>query len=235
MSNQSFIKYGIIYKATNFINGKVYIGQTTSPLFKRKSAHIKNKNKKGFSKAIQKYGKENFIFEEIYTAFDKQELDKSEEYFILFYDSTNKDRGYNLVALATHSTKGYKHSSESIKNMMEGRKNRIYKPHSEETRIKISCSKKGKTPNRDYSLITEETKSKISNTLKNNYTNIEYRKKANAHLRNPSEETRAKISKTKLNKKMSEETKKKISNALKGKCNRWKNKKPLDNEEVTNG
>lgn len=228
-------RYGIIYKATNLINSKVYIGQTTGPLFKRKSAHIKNKNKKGFSQAIEKYGKEQFIFEEIYVAFDKQELDRSEEYFINFYDSTNKDKGYNLVALATHSTKGYKHSPESIKNMLKGRKNRVYKPHTTETRLKISQAKKGKSPNRDYSLITQDTKDKISNTLKTNYKNEEYRKKANAHLRTPTEETRKKMSIAKLNRKMPEETRIKISIALKGKCNRWKNKKPLDNEEVTNG
>jgi len=236
MSNETFkIKNGLIYKATNLINGKMYIGQTTGPLFKRKSSHIKNKIKKGFSKAIQKYGKENFIFEEIYTAFDKQELDRSEEYFIQLYDTTNKDKGYNLIALSTHSTKGYKHSAESIKNMVEGRKNRVYKPHSEETKIKISQSKTGKSPNRDYSLITEETKNKISNTLKENYKNLEYKAKANAHLKNPSEKTREKMSIAKIGKKMSLETKIKISNALKGTCNRWKNKKPLDNEEVTNG
>lgn len=228
-------RYGIIYRATNLINNKVYIGQTTGPLFKRKSSHIKNKNKKGFAKAIQKYGKENFLFEEIYTAFNKQELDRSEEWFISFYDSTNKNKGYNLVALSTHSTKGYKHSSESIQNMMRNRKNRIYKPHSEEAKKKMSESKKGKTPNRDYSLITEETKNKISNSLKLKYNDIEYKNRVIAHLKNPNNVTREKMRVAKIGKKMTQEAKNKISNALKGTCNRWKNKKPLDNEEVANG
>ena len=43
------------------------------------------------------------------------------------------------------------------------------------------------------------------------------------------------MSKSKLGRKMSEETKIKSSAKLKGTCNRWKNKKTLENEGVTNG
>jgi group I intron endonuclease len=228
-------KYGIIYKATNLINSKVYIGQTTMPLYKRKSSHIKNKKKTGFAGAIEKYGKEKFIFEEIYTAFDKSELDKAEEFFIKLYDSTNNKRGYNLVALATHSTKGYKHSKESVARMMAGRKNRIYKPHSEETKRKLSEIKKGKPTGRKITF-SEETKKKISQTLKNKYSNDSaFKNRVCEHLKNPSDKTKEKMSKSKLGRKMSEETKLKIGAKLKGTCNRWKNKKTLENEGVTNG
>ena len=42
--------YGIIYKATNLVNGKVYIGQTINTLNKRKMEHYqdaKHRNNKG--------------------------------------------------------------------------------------------------------------------------------------------------------------------------------------------
>ena len=54
--------YGIIYKATNILDGKCYIGQTVKILEKRKREHINsalgknNKNLMVFHKAIKKYG-----------------------------------------------------------------------------------------------------------------------------------------------------------------------------------
>lgn len=233
MSKDSFKvkKYGIVYKATNIINNKVYIGQTSRKFSKRINEHIKNKNKRGFSKAIQKHGSENFIFEEIYTSFDRNELDRVEEFFIEKYQSTNCEKGYNLVKYASKSTKGYKHTKESIARMVEGRKNVVYKPHTEETKLKISKSKKGKRPNRDY-VVSDETKNKISKTLKEKFKDKEFKEKSCKHLKNPSKKTREKMSKAKKGRKMSLETRMKISNALKGTCNRWKNIK--NNNEVTN-
>lgn len=53
-----------IYKITNKINNKIYIGQSVRP-FERFSQHCHNKrtNISLINKAIQKYGKENFNFE----------------------------------------------------------------------------------------------------------------------------------------------------------------------------
>lgn len=52
----------IVYKATNNINNKVYIGITTKTLEHRKSIHKKDSKTKDtyFYKAIRKYGFENF-------------------------------------------------------------------------------------------------------------------------------------------------------------------------------
>jgi len=93
--------YIIIYKATNILNGKIYIGQTTNTLEYRKSQHmretksIKKKNTY-FHNAINKYGDDNFIFEEIDITNSIEELNQREQYWIKYYNSTNKNIGYNL-------------------------------------------------------------------------------------------------------------------------------------------
>ena len=61
---------GYIYKITNTLNDKVYIGQTVKSLQKRFTQHKNNSNKPYFSqivlyKAFNKYGIENFTFEQI--------------------------------------------------------------------------------------------------------------------------------------------------------------------------
>ena len=90
--------YGLIYKITNNINGKVYIGQTTTDFGRRYSAikwwracrnlHLKY--------SVEKYGSENFtIDKKIDIAISKEQLDEKEIYWIKFFKSTNPKRGYN--------------------------------------------------------------------------------------------------------------------------------------------
>lgn len=88
---------GHIYKITNTINNKVYIGQTIKPLQKRFSQHKNNYNKPYFSQlalyqAFKKYGLDNFTFEEIEQV-PQDQLDEREKYWISYYDSYNT--GYN--------------------------------------------------------------------------------------------------------------------------------------------
>lgn len=49
-----------------------------------------------FHNAINKYGENNFIFEEIDSANSIQELNNKERFWIDFYNSNNKEYGYNL-------------------------------------------------------------------------------------------------------------------------------------------
>jgi len=57
----------IIYKATNKINGKCYIGQTVKTLARRKCDHLcrlrKGDRDHKFYLALRKYGQENFEWE----------------------------------------------------------------------------------------------------------------------------------------------------------------------------
>lgn len=82
-----------IYKVTNKINGKVYIGQSVD-IGRRWREHMNAKDDIYFHKAIQKYGVENFEWEVIEQC-KKKDLDEREIYWIEYYDSFNK--GYNCT------------------------------------------------------------------------------------------------------------------------------------------
>ena len=82
-----------IYKVTNKINGKVYIGQSVD-IGRRWHQHMTAEDDSYFHKAIQKYGVENFEWEVIEQC-KKKDLDEREIYWIEYYDSFNK--GYNCT------------------------------------------------------------------------------------------------------------------------------------------
>ena len=115
----------VIYKITNIINGKIYIGQTIYSLGVRWSQHCaKSSNCPKLSNAIKKYGIENFTIEVIEICNSMEELNKREEYWIKELDSMNK--GYNLCEGGSNS-KGYKHTKKSRKKMSNVRKGKTYK------------------------------------------------------------------------------------------------------------
>ena len=133
----------VIYKATNKINGKLYIGKTEVGLGLRMLKHRSNskKPKTYFERALAKYGWDNFIFETIDFAQSAKELSEKEKYWIKYLNSTNKEIGYNC------SPGGDGFQSEWFtpdirKKMSErssGEKNHYYgKKHSEEVRKRIS-------------------------------------------------------------------------------------------------
>lgn len=86
-----------IYKITNKINNKIYIGQTIRPVEDRWKRHINdalnNILDTHFARAIRYYKPENFIVEIIDDAINQEELNRKEQYWIQFYDSINN--GYN--------------------------------------------------------------------------------------------------------------------------------------------
>lgn len=82
----------IIYKTTNLINGKIYIGK-----YKGKNKYYFGSGKL-IKQAIKKYGKENFIRETIeYGIDDPKILDEREIYWIAYYQSRNRNIGYNIA------------------------------------------------------------------------------------------------------------------------------------------
>jgi hypothetical protein len=90
----------IIYKVTNLLNGKIYIGQTINTLEHRRSGHYRDTNSRkvnhgAFHNALKKYPEDAFVWEIIDTAESVEELNRKEQYWIAYYDSTNKEKGYN--------------------------------------------------------------------------------------------------------------------------------------------
>ena len=87
-----------IYKITNLKNGKCYIGQTQSTIFRRFQRHIedaKNGSDTHFHRALRKYPITNWIFQ-IIEEVPPEELDEKEKYYIKLYDSINN--GYNITS-----------------------------------------------------------------------------------------------------------------------------------------
>ena len=88
----------IIYKITNLINGKIYIGQTIRSLSDRWAEHLRASNNNSYLHihcAMRKYGANNFSIETIDTATSKEELDHKEKFWISHFNSTDPCFGYN--------------------------------------------------------------------------------------------------------------------------------------------
>lgn len=88
-------KFGIIYKITNLLNGKVYIGQTIQSLEHRFSQHKHKTSSSPIHLAIKKYGHKNFIIEELEKC-SVGILDEREIFYIEQYKSYYKKFGYNI-------------------------------------------------------------------------------------------------------------------------------------------
>ena len=215
----------LIYKATNTINNKYYIGQTIRSLEKRIDGHLKDsKNPKFyFHFAIKKYGIEKFKWTILEFCYSQKELDEKEMWYIKHFKSFG-EVGYNLTEGGSGSG-GHKCSEESRKKMSEYHKG---KKMSEETKKKMSDSQKGKKLGTHPS---DETRKKMSDSQKGKILSEETKKKIgefqkgnNYALGNKlSKETKKKISEMSkgvkngfFGKKHTEETKKKISKFHKG-------------------
>lgn len=197
-----------IYKITNKVNGKSYIGFTSKTVEERFEGHIRES--KGNSnlhlyQAIRKYSQENFIIETIYESLDADHtLNIMEPYFINEYN-TFFGEGYNMSegGRAPPSRKGCQISEETKKKLSlinAGKNNPFYgKHHTEEAKQKNREAHIGNP-------CSEETKKKLS--LINTGTNHpNYGKKR-------SEQTKKKIRLTKIGSKHTEETKQKMKGRI---------------------
>ena len=93
------MRTGLIYKFTNKINNKVYIGQTTQTIEQRTNKHLSQLDDNTyFHRALKKYGINNFDIEVIEQNIPLNELDNREIYWIKYYDSYHtSNKGYNLT------------------------------------------------------------------------------------------------------------------------------------------
>ena len=190
----------IIYKITNKINGKAYIGQTVQPFKRRLSQHRENR-KSLIGRAIHKYGWENFTVEILERCTSREELNEREKYYIAFYNTVCPN-GYNL----TEGGGNFSPSKAARKNMSIGQKRRYEKQEEHEKSSKAARQEP----------LSDEHRAKISAGLKKYYSdpkNIE--KLCEIRQKQYTPELRAQRARESTGRKHSKETKAKQSEAAK--------------------
>lgn len=212
-----------IYKITNLINNKIYIGKDTTS----------NPNYFGsgllINRAFEKYGKENFIKEVIDETDNYEELSKKEIYWIGKYNSTDREIGYNISkggdggdTLSNHPDLDIIREKISKNNPKKGKTYEEAFGIEKAKSYKKNLSKSNKRHNLDktyeelYGLEkATELKKIISINTKNNWS--DERKKRQSEL------SRNNISDSLL----SEESKRKNKKYLNERWNDWRNKEKL--------
>ena len=160
------IKIYRIYKCTNEINGKTYIGFTHKSLAKRIIEHkssAKNGSDYLLHKAIRKYGIDSFKWECLYESFDKDlVLLTMENHFIMENNSYfETGYGYNMTFGGQGGMLGKKHTEQTKDKLKIARNNRVVEPmlgkiHKESSKEKMSLAKLGKKKDDSYKEMCSE-------------------------------------------------------------------------------
>lgn len=178
----------IIYRITNNINNKSYIGQTIFSLEKRLKSHycdtFTKNSKTKFHNALRKHPTEVWVCEIIEEVDDINLLNEREIYWIFHYDTFKN---------------GYNSTSGGVQ----------YIEITEETKNKISKANKGKSSPNKGKKATEEAKEKMRQA--------KLGEKNNRYGKHHSDETKEKMSKSAKNKPKSEKHKLSLSKAKIGK------------------
>jgi group I intron endonuclease len=178
-------------------NGKKYYGIT-----KQKIELRWRKGGKGyyqnqyFTNAINKYGWDNIEHIVLQEELDEEEAKKLEQYMIQWYDTANRNYGYN-ISLGGDVSNHSEETKQKISKALKGRQ-----VHSEQHKKELSEAMKGSKNPMYGKHLSEEARQKLREV------------NLGKHL---SEETKRRISESCKGKKHSEEAKQKMSEALKGK------------------
>lgn len=158
--------YGYVYKTTNLINGKIYVGQKKGKL---KLSYYGSGTL--LKRAVAKYGRDKFSCELVCYAYSYDELNSLEAYWISTLDAINS--GYNLEEGGKHpkvteatklkiskANKGLKRTPERIEEMRRESTGRV---HTQETKDKIRSKITGiKRSESTKKLISQTSKGRIS-------------------------------------------------------------------------
>lgn len=135
--------YYVIYKTTNLINGKYYIG-------KHQTKNINDRyfgSGKAILDAIKKYGKKNFSKEILYVFDNERDMNlKEKEIITEEYISTDKNYNMGVGGEGGPHFKGRKHSPETLKKITEANRRKKQSP---ETRAKIANANKNRIFSKD--------------------------------------------------------------------------------------
>lgn len=199
----------IIYKTTNLLNGKIYIGKDKK----------NNKNYFGsgvaLKESIKKHGKNNFKKEFICFCNNLEELNKKEKYYIKFYNSQDRNIGYNITEGGDGnnlSWNGPKLNDSHKKNISDGLKKsdkfkKMWEGDEHKKKLKESRAKSEKVKK---IIESQEWRNKISESVKNS-------EKFKQAIKNP--ERSKNISKSMLESEIFKKSR--ASNEFKEKCSAW--------------
>ena len=166
--------FGVIYKITNKINNKVYVGRTIYGFDLRygKNWWEKSHSKK-LKNSIDKYGVENFeVCKILDIAYSNKELNDKEKYYIEKYKSYDKKYGYNILKGGSPTDfELYRYNmSKAVKNS----ETHIKKTSTKEFSEKMSKNMKYRMENTNLKQLISEGQKKSWNTIerKNNHKKI---------------------------------------------------------------
>jgi group I intron endonuclease len=187
-----------VYKLTNVVNGKVYIGKAKDPKARWSkhvsSARLKKRGQYFYLQAsINKYGPENFRLETIEILGSAEEAYARESYWIGVYKSNDNKFGMNLTTGGDGSV-GHSLSKEArdkISKAQTGRKmsevtrRAIVKANtgrvfSEEHKRRISVAQRGPKNHRYGKKITDDHKAAVSRANSGKIVSTETRAKMRA-------------------------------------------------------
>lgn len=164
-----------VYKATNTINNKSYIG-VDSRWPHRKSTHkneSKSTSKLYFHRALRKYGFDSFTWEVLYECESRADIMDAERFYIKLFN-TFGENGYNSNIGGGGMT-GSNHTAASREKISKGKKNNptrawLGKSRDEETKKKISEKNK-------LHIQTSEHKQRNSEAIKAKWQDPVWREK----------------------------------------------------------
>lgn len=226
-----------VYKITNKVNGKLYIGSTAEFFKKRWACHI-NDLRSGRHKNLHlqrswdRDGEHNFEFL-IVEYCPPEKCIEREQHYIDLYEPWDDRKGYNKRKVA-ESNLGIKYNEEIRQKNAMGRKD---KRNSPEHNRKISEALRGKKKSPEHvekvaakkrgKKLTDDHKRKISETVAVSCRTLEYREQMSKIKKGRivSDETRRKLSEVRKGIVFSAEWRKNMSESRKGKPGTWIGKK----------
>lgn len=191
----------IVYKITNLVNGKLYIGQTKASLQRRFKSHCRQKFCRLLKAAIDKYGVENFAITPIVRCSTLEEMNAREVTCIRLFKTLSTEGGYNLTPGGWSYERSADHRmrmSIAMKGKMAGSANPMFGTRmSDEQKKKMSLITKGRVSAMKGKKHSEETKAKMSFAMRGKLMAEETRKKIGDALRGQpkSAATKEKLSK----------------------------------------
>lgn len=164
---------GIIYKATNTINNKCYVGQTRQSLCKRKASHKQDSKTDDtyFCRAIRKYGWESFTWEIVDTFTTVEEGDTKESQQIVANNSMYNQQGYNILPGGS-GFRALHLSDETKKKMSEASKKKWADP---EFKSKMLEAHKHRNKPISIRVVSVEEANKFGARMKQLWQDVEFR------------------------------------------------------------